>query len=150
MSEREKFIENSLGALKWVLAVFVMYIGVMIAIGPLTPIEGILGVLYSSRLFVVTYGAWTFLAGAALLYGKWQKSKKWTGVGLFNIYLNALFACIINGFAHSWSLDSWPIAAVFALITGLLWLRWKFKTEYINPNHFRREVRGIKESEEPY
>jgi hypothetical protein len=132
----QKFIENAIGAFKYVLAVFMMYAGVTTAFGPLHPLSGQLGFLYSTRIWVVIFGIVFFFSGLTLLYGKLKRSRKWTGRGLFAIYTCFLFATVLNALTYHFNPGFWVANLVGTLITGALWLRWKFKTEYFNRRHF--------------
>ena len=142
----ELFVERIIGAFKYLLAGVMMLSGVQTMFVPTIQVDGLLGIIYGSRISLVIFGLIVFASGAILLYGKITKSKRWTGVGLMSVYCCLLFATIIQLVAFS-TPDSWVANGIMALITGALWLRWRFKTAYINPNHFRPEIRRIKEEE---
>lgn len=108
--------------------------------GELTPMDGALGFLYETRASLVFFGILFACSGLMLLYGKWRRSRKWTGRGLMFIYCEFLFATIINGIAYNWVPGYWVGNAVATAIVAALWLRWKFKTEYVNPRHFRDDM----------
>lgn len=139
-----EIIEKGLGAFKYALAVFMMYAGVATCIAPLTPASGSLGFLYSTRISLVIFGIIFFISGFMLFYGKVTKSRYWTGKGLLAIYLCFVFATVLNFIATTGTAGFWMPNAIAAIITGALWLRWKFKTEYINPHHFREDIRKLK------
>jgi|SRR6478609_542013 len=132
--------EYSLSGLKYLLAVVMLLSAFQTMTAPLTPMDGALGFIYSSRVTLVILGALFAAAALSLLYGKIRRSRKWTGRGLMNIYLCFLFATIIQGAAYAWMPGYWIPNAIVTVIVGLLWLRWRMKTAYINPKHFRRIV----------
>lgn len=136
-------MENLLGGFKYLLAVFMMFAGVVTMFAHITPVEAPLGFLYSTRISLVIFGIIFFVSGATLLIGKIRKSRKWTGRGLLYIYYCFLFASIINGISSYGAVAEWLPNAILALITGALWLRWKLKTEYVNPKHFVDERRVL-------
>ena len=129
--------ERALGAFKYIVAIFMMVAGVLTPLQESEAVDGPLGVLYSSRLSLSIFGLIFFLSGATLFYGKVTKSKKWTGAGLFVIFACFLFSAILDTAArHSPSIGNF----VCAVIMALLYLRWRFKTAYIDPNHFIDDV----------
>lgn len=139
-----RFIENAIGGFKYLLAVFMMYVGVLTAIQPLQTFNGALGYIYSTRITLVIFGIIFFLSGCALLYGKIKKSRKWTGRGLYAIFLIFVFATILQAIAYHFAPGYWFSNFVFAVITGALWLRWKLKTEYVNKHHFVDDIVDIR------
>lgn len=136
------WIERGLSGFKYLLAIFMMLAGIATAISPVAPAGGELGWLYASRHALVLYGITFFGAGFALLWGKIRKSRKWTGRGLLFIYLSFLYAAFLN--VLSWGLgtpSAWSGNVIAAGIVGVLYLRWRFQTEYIDPNHFKRDLK---------
>ena len=111
--------------------------GIQTIFTPLTPMSGPLGYVYSTRLTLVIFGIIILTSGLTLIIAKIRHNKRWTGRALMAIYLCYLFATLLQGFAFNWAWDYWGVNMIMTLITGALWLRWKFKTEYINPKHFR-------------
>lgn len=140
MSPYSEYVENALSGVKYAIALLVMLAGASAMFAPLTPISGPLGLLYATRWGLVLFGVVTVASGLALFIGKVIRSKKLTGRGLMACYMCLLFATIIQGLAFMWDPGTWLLNAIFTIITGALWLRWKFKTEYVNPKHFREEV----------
>lgn len=133
--------ERALSAFKYLLAIFMMVAGVTTAIGPIAPAGGDLGWLYATRHALVLFGSVFFLSGASLLYGKIRRSRKWVGRGLMYIYLCFVFAACLN--AMAWGLGvptAWAGNLLMSVVVGLLYLRWKFKTEYVDPLHFTRDL----------
>ena len=138
--------EYAISGFKYLIALFMILSGVLTAITPVEPASGALGVLYSSRLILVALGAIFAYCGGMLLYGKIRKSRKWTGRGLMAIYLCFVFAVLIQLSAYGFGDPSqWVGNLIASIIIGALWLRWKFKTEYIKTNHFRDDIRHLRE-----
>ena len=137
-------MENVISGFKYLLSVMMMGSGILTTIAPITQVDGALGFIYSTRISLVFFGIIFFICGLILLCGKIRKSKKWTGKGLLYIYLCFLFATLINMAAFGFfPVGHWIGNLIFAIITGLLWLRWKFKTEYVNPNHFHTDIQEL-------
>lgn len=121
---------------KYLLAVFMIVTGIATMFSPVTPMDGALGIVYGSRLSLVAFGTLFSFSGGSLLYGKIKRSRKWTGLGLMLIYLCFMFATFLNGVALGWEVSAWFPNLIGSLITGALYLRWRFKTAYVDPNHF--------------
>ena len=141
--KENRFTENLISLFKYALAIFMMLIGVLTCIGPLTPMDGALGYIYSTRASLIIFGVIFFVCGAMLLYGKVRRSRKWTGLGLFYIFICFLFATLLNAVAYSFAPGYYLGNLVFTIVVGALWLRWKLKTEYINPKHFIAEIKEL-------
>jgi len=132
--------ERALGAFKYLVAIFMMVAGVLTPLQNPEHVESTLGFIYESRLALSIFGIIFFLSGAMLFYGKFMKSKKWTGAGLFAIFACFLFsACLDTAARHTPSIGNF----VCALIMAALYLRWRFKTAYIDPNHFVDDVDNL-------
>lgn len=129
--------ERALGAFKYLVAVFMMFAGVLTATGPLHPRgDGSLGFIYASRIALAAFGIWFFVSGAVLFYGKIRKRRLATGWGLLLIFNCFFFSGILNTSAAGFFDYGNFIAAG---IMGALYLRWRFKTAYVNPRHFVSE-----------
>ena len=90
-----------------------------------------LGFIYESRNALVLLGMFFFASGLTLFIGKIAKIRRIQGYGLFMIYSCFLFACLINwlgyGFDRAW------FNMTGALITGALYLRWKYHIYIYEP-----------------
>lgn len=134
--------EKALGAFKYLLSGYMMLAGIVTSLGPPVDVSGPLTFLYTSRISLLLFGLIFFLSGLALLYGKIRKSRRWTGHGLFAIYMCFTFFAALNYVAIG-ELTSWIGNLIAAVVVGSLWLRWRFKTQYINPNHFIRDIEEL-------
>lgn len=129
--------ERAVGVFKYIAALFMMLAGVLTPLYTAPHVNGSLGFLYSSRLSLSLFGLVFFLSGSMLLYGKMMKSKRWTGNGLFAVFTCFLFSGLIEVTArHTPSIGNFASA----LIMAVLYLRWRFKTAYIDPHHFTDTV----------
>ena len=131
-----KITETGISWFKYALAVFMIIEGFLTMCAPTESVHGALGFIYSSRISLVILGFIFVVSGSILLYAKIRRSRKWTGRGLLAVYLCFLFATIIQAVAYSGVLSAWVGNLLFTMIVGGLYLRWKYKTEYINPNYF--------------
>jgi hypothetical protein len=136
-----KWTERGLSVFKYIIGGYMMLAGIVTPFG--TDENTSLGWIYSSHYSLTILGIIVFASGAMLVYGKIRKSKKWTGRGLLWIYMCFLFAAILNFVAYSGDWTYWVGNLIAGLITGALWLRWKNKTEYINPRHFTRDIEKL-------
>ena len=121
---------------KYLLAIFMIVVGVYTALLPLEPAAGQLGFIFAHRISLIAFGAAFAGSGLTLLIGKIKRSRRLTGKGLLAIYLCFVFGGILNGMSFDWALASWLPNILASLVVGALWLRWKMKTEYIDPKHF--------------
>jgi hypothetical protein len=132
--------ERAISVFKYLVAVYMMVAGL------LTPwfagVEGVkhLTWIYQSEWSLVTIGIIIFLCGLWLFLGKVRKSRVQTGQGLMAVFCCFLFAGVLNSVALV-MFD--PGNFIAAGIMALLYLRWRFKTAYIDPNHFRDEAERI-------
>lgn len=129
--------EFAISVFKYIIAGYMILAGAVTMVDSGDSTVSALGFIYNTRIGLIIVGLVVLTSGVVLLYGKLRKSKKWTGRGLFYVYLCFAFAAILNFVAYAGDWTFWLGNALSALVTGALWLRWKFKTEYINPNHFK-------------
>lgn len=144
MTKWARYGEGFLSVVKYLLAAFTIVGGLDAMFTPPTVMTGPLGFLYGTRTGLFLFGSLTIACGLILLIGKISRSKKLTGLGLMCCYLCYLFAALVQGIAFNWVLSAWVTNAIFSIICGALWLRWKFKISYINPNHFKKDIRDLK------
>lgn len=143
------FGERALGAFKYFLAAIMVVEGIATMFSPLEPLGGSFGLLYSSRIALICFGLVFVASGLTLLYGKIRKKRKWVGNGLLSIAGCFLFGALLNGFTLGWPVGAWLWNAILALIVSALYLRWRFKTEYVDPNHFVDDVDGMRHDGPP-
>jgi hypothetical protein len=111
-----------------------------------TPDESVVGLmhlLYGTHLGLIIAGLLVLSSGLTLFIAKIKKKDKWHGRGLFFVYLCYTFATILNYVAYNGQLALWLGNAIGALVVGLLWLRWKFKTEYFHSRQPYSERRQL-------
>lgn len=141
-----KYSEGAISVFKYILGGFMVIAGLQTMFAPITIVGDALGAFFLNRLLLVLFGLIFASCGVTLLYGKIRRSRRWTGRGLMGIYLCFVFGTIINIATNGFLPATWVGNFVLSLITGALWLRWKFKTEYINPLHFVDEVVELKKA----
>lgn len=136
--------ERLIGAFKYLMGVSMMVSGVQTAFF-LEPVQAsALGWLYESRLAMVCFGVLFFVCGATLFLGKILRKRKWVGRGLMSIFCCYTFATVLQFIVYAGDPSQWVINAVLAVVMGLLYLRWRFKTAYINPDHFIDDAQGLR------
>lgn len=131
---------------KVALALLMLLGGISTALSPVSPAGGALGALFSNRIMLVLFGLTFFLSGLAVLYGTFRKRKKLVGTGLATIYLLSLFTFFLELFVFGAS-STWIDNLIIAIISGLSWLWWKFKTEYLNLDEIRRIRQSLLEED---
>jgi predicted Na+-dependent transporter len=137
----ELFWERLTSIFKYIVAVYMMLIGLLTPWAASSPdnLER-LGWVYTSKWSLVALGLIIFLSGLWLFVGKIRKNRRQTGRGLMAIFCCFLFGAALNSVALG-IFDYGNL--IGALIMGLLYLRWRFKTAYIDPNHFRDEAERL-------
>lgn len=109
---------------------------------PVTPLDGVFGLLYGSRVMLVIAGLVIFASGAFLFYAKFKKKRRLTGPGLMAVYLCFLYTATLNLITHQYFLY-WLTDLIACTVAAALWIYWKLQTEYINPKHFRSDIVDI-------
>lgn len=139
----ELFVERALSAFKYLMAVSLMISGFTTAFFAEVEPVTMLGFIYQSHVVLSTLGVIIFLCGLTLFYGKIRKSRRWTGYGLMSTFCCYLFATVLQYVAYAGSPDAWVVNGVLAVVMGMLYLRWRFKTAYIDPKHFRDDAERL-------
>lgn len=99
---------------------------------------GQLGFLYQSRTALVIFGLIFFFSGLAIFAGKLFKKRRLVGWGLMATFACFLFGAILSGIAYPNEGTAWIPNFVAALVVGVLYLWWRFKTAYIDVGNFRK------------
>lgn len=144
---RELFWERMLGAFKYLLGGLTILAGFTTATGPITPLDGALGWLYSSRPPLVLLGIVAALSGGYLILAKLKKSRRHTGRALMTCYLLYTFATLLQMLAAG--VTAGIPNLIGAVIFGLLYLRWRFKTAYVDPQHFVDSIEPLRDDLPP-
>ena len=141
----EGFWERAISAFKYFMAVALMLNGLTTAIfGEVDDGTVALGWIYQSHTVLAIFGIIIFLCGLTLFIGKILKRRNLTGQGLMAVFCCYLFATVLQYIAYAGDPSAWVVNAIFAVAMGLLYLRWRFKTAYIDPNHFRDDVEKLR------
>lgn len=127
----KRLVSGSLSVIKYIIALFMMYAGVMTMLTP--PLDkSHLGIVYETRATLVLFGIIFFLSGLTLFVGKIMKWKRWVGHGLYAIYMCFLFATFLNWYGLGF--DAAVGNMVGSVIVGALYLRWKYRIYYYEPS----------------
>lgn len=124
--------------LEWLIAIYMLLGGVSTAFSPTRPFDGALGAVFASRTSLVIIGVIIFLSGLLLLTGKIFSKKKLHGYGLLAIYLVNVFILFLEIIVFQMEVIRWVESVLLAALCAILWLRWKFKTEYIDMKEIRK------------
>lgn len=111
-----------LSALKYLLALYMMYAGVTTIADPQV-FDSDLVIIFENRVIITTFGVIFFVSGAILFFAKLFKQMWAVGVGLFLIYTCFLMASILVliGFGFVDALGN----IIVATIVAALYLRWR-------------------------
>ena len=124
------------GAVEYFLAFLFMW-GGFNALGAEVPsLTGPLALLVGQYV-IYFYAAFFFFTGALLLYAKLRKKKYAHKSALVLMYLTCVYVTIL-----SIAIDGITFGLLPNILVGVaaayLWIRWKFRTEYFDPNEIRR------------
>lgn len=89
------------------------------------------GFIYNSRTALVAIGIIFFISGFTLFVGKLTKQSRTIGHGLFMVYSCFLFATLLSWVAFGFTDAVGNL--IGTLITGGLYLRWKYHIFYYDP-----------------
>lgn len=94
---------------------------------------------------IVFYAIFFLATGLALLAAKFFKKKRLKSVSLVTMYLTCLYVFLLSilVLGPSWSLVQ---TVVVGVIAAACWLRWKFKTQYLNPKDFHKSTAELRET----
>lgn len=92
--------------------------------------------LLAGQEAIYFYGAFFLLNGLALLFAKVFKRKKIHLIALAGMYLTCIYVLILAYLIGVLSTGS-LLTVVSGVAAAVCWMRWKFKTEYLNPEDFR-------------
>lgn len=136
-----------LSVFEYLVAAYMIFAGVVtMIIEPDPAVTNFMKLLYGTRTGVIIVGLIIAASGLILLVGKIRKSKKLHGRGLFYTYLCFFFAAILNYIAYSGDPTVWVSNVIMAAIIAALWLRWRLKTEYLDPTFFRESTKHLRGS----
>ena len=132
----KRWLNRVISVFEYIVAGYMLLAGVLtMFIAPDQNVTNFMHAIYGTRIGVVVVGLIIVISGGALMIGKIRKSNKEHGRGLFYVYLCFFFAAILNAVAYAGDPTVWVSNAIMAVIMGVLWLRWRMKTEYITFRH---------------
>lgn len=136
----ELFWERAVSVFKYLIAIYMMFAGLV------TPFMSVaidhLGWLYSSPVSLTIAGTIIFCSGLWLFLGKVRRNRKQVGQGLMMCFCCFIFSGVLNSLAFV-MFD--PGNFIAAGVIAILYLRWRFKTAYIDPEHFRTDAHELNE-----
>lgn len=141
------FWDRFFSVLSWSIVIFLLWAALGLWLYPPTgagPVAGAVGILASQIFYSFLYAG----EAATLAYAKFKHKKKLRKNTLLVIYLTGMFTFLLSfliiGF-HIKILDNFA----FSMFAGVCWLYWKAKTEYINPEQFKKIVAPMVTEEYP-
>lgn len=135
--------------LEYVLAFMFIRGGINVLFGTTEPLQlpGLLTYLVGEAAIFV-YGASFLATGLLLLYGKWFKKKRVHKTALLIMYLTCIYvlvlAIMLNGLSYGLL-----VTVAVGVVSAALWMRWKFKTEYLSSKQFSDAVESLRDDLPP-
>lgn len=108
---------------------------------------GLMAAVFGSVFAYGVYFAWFMFLGLGLVYVKIRKHKTLHKNMLLLIYLTTIYTAVLSFYFGGITeiIDD----IIIGTSCAALWLRWKFKTEYIDPRQFHSSVEHFKEDPPP-
>lgn len=135
-------------AIEYALAALWIYGGInSFFANPLTGPSAIFKLLAGQEA-IYAYAILFFLTGAALLAAKLLGLKKWHRISLATMYLTCLYVLILSYLLGVLSAGS-LITVLAGVAAAVCWVRWKLKTEYVDPDYFSAELEELRDDLPP-
>lgn len=129
-----KTTDKALAWIEYALSAMFLYAGVNTAFVHAVSTSVFYAILVGQAAIYV-YAFIFFALGVTLIYSKIKKNKKLHGLSLLIMYLTCLYVALLSFGISGVSASVIP-SIVTGLVSAALWLRWKSRTEYINPKEF--------------
>jgi hypothetical protein len=149
MESMKRAREILYSVLEYALAAMFIRGGIRILFFDVEPVAlpGILAYLVGEAAIFV-YGAMFLLTGLLLIFAKLAKKKTLHKTILMVMYLTCIYV-----FALSVAINGIVIGQLLTVVIGVvaaaLWIRWKFKTEYISPTEFDKTLEELRDDLPP-
>lgn len=144
-----RFFDKAQSFTEYVIAALFIYGGLSLIGHPPIEAEGVLWILLGGTGALYVYMVWFLFLGSALLYAKLRQRKKLHKNILLCIYLTTIYTATLAvaffGFHITHILDD----LVVGLLSALFWIRWKFRTEYIDPVEFQKTIEKYRDDLPP-
>lgn len=129
---------------EWLLVVL-FFVAALIEVTTPNPItNGVLGFLLSEPIILVIYATWFALMAFGLAYSKIRKKKRLHKYSLMAMYLTTIYTFVL-ALAGGAGMESLLDDVIIGIIAAACWMRWKLRTEYINPRKFYDVVWELRE-----
>lgn len=132
-----KFLDAFQSVAEYLIAAVFIYGSLSLIGRPAINAPGVIWKIFGGEGALYVYMIWFMFLGLALLFSKVRKRKKLHKNILLCIYLTTIYTAIL-----ALALYGDPLVIVDDAIVGItaaiFWLRWKFKTEYVDPLQFQR------------
>jgi len=99
--------------------------------------------LAGTKIALIAYGIFFFIVGASMWYSKWKKKKKFHKNTLMVMFIIGVYAILLSTAIFGPTASLIPNVLV-TIASGCLWLRWKMRTEYLDPKLFRKDIVEIR------
>lgn len=138
---KRRVIERIISGVEYLISLVFINSGIQLFFLPDIVGNGPLFIL-GHHIALIIYALWFIFWALVLVYTKIFKKRKWHSRTLLILYLTALYTAMLTIAIVGW-VDA--IDDIFvALILAACWLRWKFKTEYLSPNYFRKSTEVLR------
>lgn len=131
------------------LLVIIFILGAVSLIGaPPLAAEGIVKLMLGGKIAIYFYITWFAILSILLFTAKVFNRKVMHKNTLMLMYLTTIYTAIIATYISGFSLIGIVDDIIIGLVAGVCWLRWKFRTEYIDPTDFHRDIQKIRNQDD--
>jgi len=142
----EKYALRAFGVVEYFIAGLFIYGGINTFFATPVNSPSLFYHLLAGQAAIYVYAVLFFGLGLALLLSKICNNKQGHRLSLFWMSITCVYVLVLSISLHGITLGLIP-SVLIAIITSILWIRWKFKTEYIDPSCFMRDIQHLESIE---
>lgn len=140
----QKFLNVSQSIIEYLVSLLFIYGGLSLIGMPPLEGEGVLVLIFGGQVALYIYMGLFTLLGAGLIYAKVRKKKRLHKNMLLGMYLTTIYTATLTIALFGFDLLSILDDIIVGVLTAIFWIRWKFRTEYIDPNAFYKEIEDLR------
>lgn len=145
----QKILNVTQSIFEYLISLLFIYGGLSLIGQPALEGEGVIVLVFGGQIALYIYMVWFILLGVGLIFAKIAKKKKLHKNMLLSMYLTTIYTATLATAIFGFSLLNILDDIVIGVLTAIFWIRWKFRTEYIDPNVFYREIEDLRDDLPP-
>lgn len=125
---------------RYAVAILMVVLGIATMLTTVSATGGPLDFLFGSTWFIIIFGLYVVYCGVMLLWGGIRNNYKVTSHGLLATFQAFVFASVLMAIQYGFVVSAWAPNAVCAVVIAIIYMRWRFKHNYVDLKHFDREM----------